>query len=682
MRVKGKFAHAVILGWIVLLLSACGGGGSPPPPPPVLQSIAVAPTNQSLKLNRSLQLTATGSFSNGSSADMTATVVWTSSDSNQVAVSASGRVTAGTSGAPGLSATITATSGAISGNTSVTLVTAAFSASGVNDPLATQQWHLVNTGQNAYADNSGTAGFDVNVGPVYNGPGWTGLNVRVAVVDTGLEIAHEDLAPNVVPNGSWDFDGGDTDPTNSFDTDGDHGTSVAGLIASVKENGAGGIGVAPEAKLKGFNPLQTQLGADFAASLGGSTANPNSSDVAIFNQSFGLSGQGPIARDPIFWNQLIAGTTSLRDGKGALYVKAAGNGFNSMGILGNPNCSRANPLGVSCENANFDPDNTLPYNIVVGALNASGIKSSYSTAGSALWVSAPGGEFGRTNPPTAGGFPAIVYEPAMVTTDQSGCTQGYARSAATTSQFNTGAAPNNNCNYTNTFNGTSSATPVAAGVIALLLDANPELTWRDVKHIFASSARQVDAGRGPVIAVLSNGNYTAETGWFTNAAGFNFHNWYGFGLVDAAAAVVQANPATYTLLPPPANSNTYTSGSLSLTIPNNSTTGATHTLNLQNPPLTALPGTVEAVEIKVSITHSFTGDLGIELTSPSGTRSILKNIRDGFTTADLNGMYLLSNAFYGESSAGNWTLKVVDGDNGSNTTGGTLTNWTIAIYGR
>jgi len=62
---------------------------------------------------------------------------------------------------------------------------------------------LKNTGQNAFADGTGIAGIDINVEPVYRAFGFTGNDVITAVVDTGLEIAHEDLAANVIPGGSW-----------------------------------------------------------------------------------------------------------------------------------------------------------------------------------------------------------------------------------------------------------------------------------------------------------------------------------------------------------------------------------------------------------------------------------------------------------------------------------------------
>jgi subtilisin-like proprotein convertase family protein len=427
--------------------------------------------------------------------------------------------------------------------------------------------------------------------------------------------------------------------------------------------------VAPEARLKGFNFLSSdQAQTKFIASLGGSTSNPNSSDVFVFNQSFGVSLNHDSPIDPLDEGQYLSGVTNLRGGKGALYVKAAGNGFNGP----------CGATGLSCENANFDPSNTLPYQIVAGAVSADGIKASYSTAGSAIWVSAPGGEFGR-NAVAGGAAGTVDVEPAMVTTDQSGCVNGYSRTGIGVnngSTFDNGGAPNTSCNYTNGMNGTSSATPVTVGAIALILEANPALTWRDVKHILASKARQIDAGRAAVSVTLgSGGAYIAEPAWTTNFAGFKFHNWYGFGMVDASAAVNMARTYTLGQLGTLANTGFIASGALGLAIPDNSSIGATSTLDV---PSTPGVQTIEAVQIRVSATHTFTGDLGIELISPKGTRSVLKNIRDQFNSADLSNMVLLSNAFYGENPTGTWTIKVVDGEAVDT---GTLDNWGIRVYG-
>jgi len=474
-----------------------------------------------------------------------------------------------------------------------------------------------------------------------------------------------------VPGGSWNFNTNSTDPTNTVAT-GDHGTSVAGLIAMVR-NTVGGIGVAPGAQLKGFNLLSMAPPTKVALldSIGASSANPNSSDVFIFNQSFGIDTVTPEPVDPFAEAQYLAGVTSLRGSKGALYVKAAGNGFTS---IGQPPLVTCPDPALSCENANFDPANTLPYQIVVGAVAASGIKASYSTAGSAIWVSAPGGEFGQNS--ALSGNTGVAVQPAMVTTDQSGCSMGRATNpGANRSFFDNGGAPNTSCNYTNRMNGTSSATPVTVGVIALILEAKPALTWRDVKHILASTARQVDPTRAPVTRL--GGTYVAEPGWVTNGAGFKYHNWYGFGMVDAFAAVSMAKAYTLGQLGTFTNTGFISSGTLSLPIPNNSGTGASNSMTVPGGTVSA----IEAVQIRVSLTHPFIGELGIELISPSLTRSVLKNVTDGYAGADnLSNQIFLSNASYGENPAGTWTIKVVDGFNQDPSTG-TLTNWAIRAYG-
>jgi len=521
-----------------------------------------------------------------------------------------------------------------------------------NDPLYQYQWHLNNFGQTNFAANPGTTSEDINVDSVISA-GYTGSDVIVAVVDSGLEIAHEDLSANVVPGGSWDFVGGDTDPTNPA-SDGDHGTGVAGLIASAGWNGKGGRGVSPSASLKGFNLLvSTQSLSTVLSSLGGSSY---SSDVDIFNQSYGTVNTESATISPSVEAQYLYGVTNLRNSKGAIYIKSSGNGFN--GTCGS--------TGLSCQNANMDPWNSIPYNIVVGALTAKGKKSSYSTAGSSVWVSAPGGEDGYT-------------APAMMTTDQSGCTKGYVRTGgASTNTFNTvsgssGHSENSNCNYATTFNGTSSAAPVTSGAVALMLEANPSLTWRDVKHILASTSDQVDASISTTHITINGMEYSAEPEWLTNTAGYKFHNYYGFGRVNVGAAITAAKAYTAGSLGTFSTSSWGASGTLNSSIPSNSATGLSSSLNISN------SKTIEAIQVKVNLTHSFTGELAIELTSPSGTKSMLFNPLNVFHDASgLTNFILLSNAFYGESSSGNWTLTIVD-TQASNT--GTLTNWSIRTFG-
>ncbi len=633
------------------LLAACGGGGSGGSPAP---TYTVGGTVSGLNDSGLVVQNNGGDGLRLASTDTTFTFTT--------------RLTAGTSYAVTIAAQPASQTCAISTNGSGTVGSSnvavavacsdGFSLAASTDPLAPQQWHLKNTGQNAYLAVGGVAGMDIDVDPVYSGHAYSGKGIVAAVVDTGLEIAHEDLATNAITGGSWNFINSTTDPTNTVTT-GDHGTSVAGIIAMAR-NSVGGIGVAPAASLKGFNFLSSgQSLAENIDSLGGSASSPNSADVAIFNQSYGVSQTSDSLINPTIEAQYASGANSLRGGKGAIYVKAAGNGFLDMGEPLNVNCVQLS--GISCESANFDPENTIPYQIVVGATNANGVKASYSTAGSAIWISAPGGE-------------ADAIQPAIITTDQSGCAKGYSTTTAGTSAFDNGAAPNSTCNYTNTMAGTSAAVPVVSGVIALLLQANPQLTWRDVKHILATTARKVDQTRAAASVALSDGSYVAEPAWTTNAAGYSFHNWYGFGLIDASAAVNMATGYTSTL-GTFVNTGWISSGALSLAIPDNSVAGASNTLTVPATPVQ----TVEEVQVRVSATHTYTGDLAIELTSPSGTRGVLKTGNDGFDgSTGLNGMVLISNAFYGENPAGNWTIKVVDA---AAIDTGTLTECAIRVFG-
>jgi len=560
------------------------------------------------------------------------------------------------------------------------------------NPLLPYQWYLVNDGGSdaqAFASGPIAAGQDIN----FAGTTLTGKGVKVAVVDEGLEIAHEDLKDNVVPGGSRNYVNGSTDPTNPGTT-GDHGTSVAGIIGMRMDNGIGGRGVAGMASLVGFNLLQSQSAASVLEALGGASY---SGDVAVFNQSYGFENFFVIQAASTTVAQYLYGVTSLRGGKGALYVKSAGNGFAGNSVTDNNGtylyswtCAYTN---LTCQNANMDPYNTLPYQVVLGAVNARGVKSSYSTAGSALWVSAPGGEFGGNSDTitcSGGACAPAVYEPAMVTTDQSGCDKGYAVSTfnghSTLNQFNLGkVASNSACNYTATFNGTSSAAPVTSGVVALLLEANPNLTWRDVKHVLAKTATQVDASIAQVSRTFTGGTYVAEPGWIINGAGYHFHNWYGFGRVNVSAAVALATG--YSSGWPTLTETPFIAGTVATsTIADFSVNGAVGTVALSG-----RPAFIEAVQIQVNVTHAYPGDLGIELISTaSGTRSVLMNVGNGFNTpatatssapvANLPNMVLLSNAFYGESANTTWTLKVVDGVTGHTGTQ-TLNSWSIRIFG-
>ena len=561
------------------------------------------------------------------------------------------------------------------------------------------QWHLENTGQSAFASNSGTSGEDINHSAALD-LGVTGEGIRVNVIDKGLELQHPDLQANILAGGSYDYVDGDDDPTNNYESDGDHGTSVAGLIAAVGDNDLGGSGVAPDAWLQGYNWLISNQSTAGYILAHGNDEKLNNTD--IFNKSLGLTDLsydrrlGDDTLDTLScltsggaYDNSSTCTGALRTGRGAIYVKAAGNGFYpDSDKASNYICDN---LGITCQNSNMDAEHTYPYQIVVGALNANGEKSSYSTAGSSIWISAPGGEYGleqdyideQLEPYNLGhedsGFSDAAWQPAMITTDQVGCNRGYTTRTLNISGIDVGRTSfhsdsnlNYNCEYTSTFNGTSSAAPVVSGVVALMLEANPSLSWRDVKHILAHTARQVDSNTAALnikYASCSGCSLTARDAWITNAAGHKYHNWYGFGAVNAGAAVAMAQSYSSSL--GTWQKNSY-SQSVSASIPNSTGVAATTNITVSD------NLTIEAAQLDLDVTHTAIGDLAVVLHSPSGTRSVLLTPYNQYGDNDDFSSTLLSNAFYGESSTGSWTLEVYDllEDNT-----GTLVNATLNIYG-
>ena len=297
---------------------------------------------------------------------------------------------------------------------------------------------------------------------------------------------------------------------------------MAGIAAAAAANGLGGRGVAPEVTLVGFNPAAAALGDPDAAlfrSLGGSENDPDSASVDIFNMSYGTVV--PERESP--------GRLRSADGGGDLEASGRARGLVREGSRQRFRFLRTGATRsvgeVGCVGANTDPEQNVPYLINVGAFNADDVKSSYSSAGANLWVVGPGGEDG-------------IEQPAMITTDQAGTEAGF--DLFFESPLSTADPRNPDGDYITGFGGTSSAAPAVAGALAVLLGVNPDLTWRDVKHILALTSRKIDAGRREVRAAFNGSPYVAQHAWQTNAAGYEFHNWYGFGAVDVDAAVAMA----------------------------------------------------------------------------------------------------------------------------------------------
>lgn len=467
-------------------------------------------------------------------------------------------------------------------------------------PLFANQWHLENTGQ-----SGAVAGEDASARGAWD-LGYTGRGVQVAVVDDGLELLHEDLAGNIIPNLSWDYADDNADPTRD-----EHGTSVAGVTSALGSNSLGGTGAAPRSTMAGYAVITAgATDADIADAWARST------DVLdAYNNSWGMPAvwyaeiYGFAAAPTSFSDSVDVGLTQARGGLGAIYLKAAGNSGNGVW-------------------ANFDATNSLRGVITIGAVGANGVASGYSQAGSSVLVCAPS---------NASGYPGIT------TTDRSGAL-GYDAS-----------------NYTNGFGGTSSATPLATGVVALVLEANPLLRWWDVALVLAKSARRNDTG---------------HFDWSQNGAGHWVNHQYGFGVVDAEAAVKMARD-----LEPTGSLATWSgSASVAQVVPKGNSTGVSSTITV---PATSGVAKATTVRVTVDCDHAYASDLDITLTSPSGTKSILAYAvgRPGGYTVYSNtlaGVVLGSWRHLDEVPAGTWTLKVADAEGLLDST---WAGWTLEIEG-
>jgi len=509
--------------------------------------------------------------------------------------------------------------------------------------------------------------------------GIKGQGVNVLVLDDGVDIRNEDLSANVNTSMTYNFDDGMSDPTpanipaNIIDA---HGTNVAGIIAAA-QNGKGVMGIAPRATLGGARYIDA-ANPDTNAAYGGADWSKN---AHIINASYGANPPAPLEYDTATSTQAaVRAFPNLRNGLGLVMLKASGNEYESINdgpTLPPRTCPGVGNSGmIGCENPANDPEALEPGVIVVGAANAMGIKSSYSNAGAVNWITGLGGEFGN-----GGKYGETGSGPMIFSTDLSGCARGYSRNGVTgPNDFAVGGSATNikdnaNCNYSS-MNGTSAATPTLSGVVALMLAANPNLTWRDVRDILRATARKIDPDYGSrdgrnVRIDLRTGNATADTsatltdgattarldyGWQTNGAGNAYSTWYGFGLADASAAVKMAKATT-----------TYRPAALS--VPNFAAAfGNVNQLNygsVQKLGQFNVTGAdkVDALQLRVSGSVCV-GSVGFFVKSPSGTVSALSLPYNGYYE---NGVSSVSNyglgsyAFYGENAAGTWEVYAVSG---------------------
>jgi kexin len=478
----------------------------------------------------------------------------------------------------------------------------------VNDPLFPSQWHLVPTAPR-------------NLNMLDTWDSFTGKGINIAVVDDGLEVAHEDLSLSTYPissgyNRNFKQDGAPDDPSPLVASD-SHGTNCAGLIGATGFNGIGLTGVAPESMLMGLRLIGGATAEDAEAVA--LSWQPTGIVVHVSSNSWGAADDGKAdGRDSALKKAAMeTAVTQNRDGLGTVIVVSAGNGRDAG------------------DDSSYDEFSSSPFAMAVGAVGSDGKQSSYSESGLNLAISAFGGEF---QPPNV-----------LWTTNNSGDEALQLKNT----NFPSTQAP---VNYTDAFNGTSSAAPQVSGTIALMLQANPKLGYRDVKEILLKTASREG---------LTPGN--DADGFRPNAGGFTYSRAFGAGLVNVAAAVAAA--VDWKNLGPLVTAEASADGAPI------SDDGKPATVDLD---LSSAKLRVEHVQITVNVKHPRRGDLGFTIVSPSGTMTFANN-RPPDDGADFTEYTFTSPHFWGEAAAGTWKVSAIDAT--ANEITGTLVNVKIKLYG-
>ena len=172
-----------------------------------------------------------------------------------------------------------------------------------------------------------------------------------------------------------------------------------------------------------------------------------------------------------------------------------------------------------------------------------------------------------------------------------------------------GTDGHNSTDYLNDMGGTSASSPMVAGVIALMLEANPDLTWRDVQHILVRTSKKIDS---------------TNEGWFTTYQGRDFNHAYGYGLVDASSAVNLAKNWANATVNVNLTEVSVNTGNIVVNefINDNNDLGVTSEFFVNE------SIDIETVEIEVNISHTYRGDLNLFLESPNGIVSELARERN------------------------------------------------------
>lgn len=377
-----------------------------------------------------------------------------------------------------------------------------------NDPLFGRQWHHRNTGQ-----DMGTEDADVDTSLAWDiEQGAAGTTI--AIVDFGFEMEHPDLQPNLWENASemggaagkdddgngyiddfhgWDFVQNDNDPSGPDSASGSrHGTAVAGVAAARGDNGIGVTGSCPQCSL-----MLLRIGAASAVSkVAAAIRYAEHNGAAVISNSWGY----PAA--PTLENALNSAATSGRGGLGSVVFLAMNNSHvNDCGSSRLPSLDSVIAVGRS---TNRDlSDDLASFGPCLDLLAPTAWLSTISSGRGTLWITTTDmlGPAGYNSNDILAPCPELVPPPA-------------------------GAL-----DYTRCFIGTSSSTPLTAGVAGLVLTASSSLTRSQVQRLLQDTADKIE---DPV------GAYSPGNGFSDPPSGPPGHGWGRLNAFEAVRVVASA----------------------------------------------------------------------------------------------------------------------------------------------
>ena len=505
------------------------------------------------------------------------------------------------------------------------------------DPLYPQQWYLYNKGGAGLG-----AGSHIDIEKAWDITRGN-RSVVVAIADDAIDLNHPDfqgLGKIVAPK---DFKDQDFLPLPES-SDESHGTACAG-VAVAEENGTGIAGVAAGCALM---PIRT------TGFLDDETIEQLFDYCVANNASVISCSWGPAAvYFPLSLRQSAALTraaTQGRQGKGCVIVFAAGNANRPVsGTI----FEKGWPNDLLKGSTDWLGGFTIhPDVIAVSACTSLGKKSAYSNWGTNVSVCAP-----SNNAPPGMWFEKTGYigTAPQVTVSLPGLGI-FTADLVGDLGYETG-------DYTRTFGGTSSACPVVAGVAALVLCANPDLTAQEVKRLLQETADKiVDRDADPQLG-MRLGTYDTN----------GFSQWFGYGKVNAFKAV-QAAKLKASQTSQSEVQHLHGRNDNRLGIPDNNPQGITSGIRVND------SATVREIEITVNIEHTFLGDIEVSILSPTGQTVLLQNRTLGSRT-QLQQTYSVESTpalkqLLNKPAAGLWQLQAIDY---SPMDTGTLNSWELLL---